>query len=72
MVGYILTETEKDSIQQKEFAPNECFYCIVDINGVWYTFITIQQKPIIKDSQYSWVLDLPQGEFVPPPYVPPF
>jgi hypothetical protein len=71
MIGYILTIEQKELIQGKEFAPYECFNCAKDINGVWFNFVTEQQKPIIAASQYTWILDLPQAEYIPPP-PPPF
>jgi len=72
MTGYILTETEKDAIQGKEFAPYEYFNCVQDINGVWFNFVTEQQKPFVEASQYAWVLNCPEGEYVPPPSPDPF
>ena len=71
MQGYILTDTQKDEIQGKEFAPYQYFNCVQDINGVWFNFVTEQQIPLVQASEYAWVLDLPQGEYVPPP-PPPF
>lgn len=71
MIGYILTIEQYQQIQGKEFAPFECFNCVQDINGVWFNFVTEQQYPEIQASEYAWVLDLPQGEYVPPP-PPPF
>ena len=72
MIGYILTETEKDAIQGQEFAPFERFNCVQDINDVWFNFVTEQQIPLVEASQYAWVLDLPQGEYVPKPTPDPF
>ena len=71
MIGYILTKEQKDQIQGKEFAPFECFNCVQDINDVWFNFVSDQQIPEIEASQYAWVLNLPQGEYVPP-LPPPF
>jgi len=71
MIGYILTESEKDAIQGQEFAPFQRFNCVQDINDVWFNFVTEQQIPLVQASQYAWVLDLPEGEYVPPP-APPF
>jgi hypothetical protein len=71
MQGYILTTEQYQEIQGQFFAPFEYFNCVQDINGVWFNFVTEQQYPEIEASQYSWVLDLPQGEYVPPP-PPPF
>jgi len=72
MIGYILTEAEKDAIQGQEFAPFERFNCVEDINNAWFNFVTEQQIPLVQASQYAWVLDLPTGEYVPPPTPDPF
>jgi hypothetical protein len=71
MLGYQLTEEQKDQIQGKEFAPFEQFNCVQDINDVWFNFVSDQQIPLIQASQYAWVLDLPEAEYIPPP-PPPF
>ena len=71
MIGYILTIEQKDSIQGQFYAPYECFNCVQDINGVWFNCVTEQQIPQVASSQYAWTLDLPQGEYTPPP-PPPF
>jgi len=67
MIGYILTEAEKDAIQGQEFAPFERFNCVQDVNDVWFNFVTEQQIPLVEASEYAWVLECPQGEYVPPP-----
>jgi len=71
MLGYQLTEEQKDQIQGQQFAPFQCFNCVQDINGVWFNFVTEQQIPEVEASQYAWVLDLPEAEYTPPP-APPF
>lgn len=70
MIGYILTEEQKNQIQGREFAPFEKFNCVQDINDVWFNFVSEQQITQVEASQYAWVLTLPQGEYTPPP--PPF
>jgi hypothetical protein len=72
MIGYILTLEQKDQIQAQEFAPFEQFNCVEDINDVWFNFVTEQQIPLIQESQYAWVLDLPKGEYIPKPSPNPF
>jgi hypothetical protein len=71
MIGYILTEEQYQEIQGKEFAPFEQFNCVQDINDVWFNFVSDQQITLIQASQYAWVLDLPEAEYIPPP-APPF
>jgi hypothetical protein len=71
MIGYILNEQQYEEIQGKEFAPFELFNCVQDINGVWFNFVTEQQIPEVEASEYAWVLDLPEAEYIPPT-PPPF
>ena len=65
MVGYILTITQKDEIQEQYYAPFQIFNCVQDINGVWFTFLTDQDKRAIIGTQYEWLLFCPQEEYVP-------
>ena len=72
MIGYILTEEQYQEIQGEEFAPFERFNCVQDINDVWFNFVTEQQVPQVQESQYAWLFDLPQGEYIPKPTPFPF
>jgi hypothetical protein len=72
MIGYILTENQYQQIQGKEFAPFQKFSCVQDINNIWFNFVTEQQIPLIQESQYAWVLDILQGEYIPKPTPNPF
>jgi len=67
MIGYILTEAEKDAIQGKEFAPFQYFNCVQDVNDVWFNFVTEQQAPLVEVSKYAWVLECSQGEYIAKP-----
>lgn len=67
MIGYILTEEQYNEVQGKHFAPYECFNCVQDINDVWFTFFSDQQKAEIEKTDWSWILDLPTAEYTPPP-----
>ena len=71
MIGYILTNQQKDSIQGQYYAPFEIFNCVQDINDVWFTFLTDDDKRQIIGTQYEWLLSCPQGEYVHP-IQPPF
>lgn len=71
MIGYILTQQQKDQVQGQFYAPYEFFNCVQDINGVWYLFLSDQDKTQVAETEYSWLLGLPQGEYTPPP-PPPF
>jgi hypothetical protein len=71
MIGYILTIEQKDSIQEQYYAPFQIFNCVQDINGVWFIFLTDDDKRAIIGTQYEWILSCPQEEYVPP-IPPPF
>lgn len=66
MIGYILTIEQKDDIQGKEYAPYQVFNCVQDINDVWFTFLTDDDKSAIIGTQYDWLLSCPQGEYIAP------
>jgi hypothetical protein len=71
MIGYICTPEEKDLIQGQYYTPYQCFNCVQDINNIWYTFLTDEDKILISNTEYNWLLDCPQSEYVPP-IPPPF
>ena len=71
MIGYILTIEQKYQIQGQEYAPYQCFNCVQDIQDIWFTFLTELDKETISNTQWNWILDLPQAEYVPKPS-PPF
>ena len=66
MIGYILTIEQENDIQGQEYAPYQYFNCVQDINDVWFTFLTNDDKRAIIGTQYEWLLLCPQGEYVPP------
>ena len=68
MIGYKLTVEKKEIIQGQFYAPYQFFNCVQDINGIWFTFFTDEDKSIIITSEYAWVLYCPQEEYVPPVY----
>lgn len=71
MIGYVLTIEQKDDIQGKEYAPYQIFYCVQNINDIWFTFLTDDDKRAIIGTQYEWLLSCPQEEYIPKPQ-PPF
>ena len=70
MIGYILTIEQKDEIQGQYYAPFEIFNCVQDIDGIWFTFLTDDDKRKIIGSQYEWLLSCPQGEYIAPLPIP--
>ena len=71
MIGYILTIEQKELIQGQFYAPYEFFNCVQDIKGVWFLFLSQQDKEQILDTDWDWLLTLPEAEYTPPP-APPF
>jgi hypothetical protein len=71
MIGYILTIEQKDAIQGVYYGPYVFFNCVQDINGVWYLFLSEQDKEEILNTEWNYLLTLPEGEYTPPP-PPPF
>ena len=66
MIGYILTIEQKDDIQGQEYAPYQYFNCVQDINNIWFTFLTNDDKRAIIGTQYEWLLYCQQGEYISP------
>ena len=71
MIGYILTEQEQRKIQGVFFATDIFFNCVQDINDIWFLFLSDQDKALLP-SEYLYLLNLPTGEYVPPPTPFPF
>ena len=72
MIGYILTNDQYNQVQGQYYSEYQFFNCVADINGVWYLFLSQEDKTqIVNDPQWNWILTLPEGEYTPPP-APPF
>jgi len=71
MIGYILTNEQYTQVQGKFYTPYEFFNCVQDINGTWFLFLSDQDKQQILNTEWAWLLTLPEAEYVPPP-APPF
>ena len=72
MMGYKLTQNQKDFIQLKKYAPFQFINCVQDINGTWFTFLTDEDKAIIATTDIAWILECEQEEYVSPIPVNPF
>lgn len=70
MIGYTLTIEQKEAIQGVEYAPFQTFNCVQDIDGIWFLFLSEQDKVEITGSQWAYLLDLPTAEYTPPPAPP--
>lgn len=65
MIGYILTQEQKEEIQGVFFTDNIFFNCVQDINETWFLFLS-QQDIEILPQEFQYLLQLPTGEYVPP------
>lgn len=71
MIGYTLTPEQYTQVQGQFYTPYEFFNCVQDINGTWFLFLSTQDKQQILNTEWAWLLTLPEAEYVPPP-APPF
>ena len=66
MLGYKLSNSQKDQVQGQFINPYQFINCVQDINDVWFFFGNDQDKESFKESEYMWLFDLPQEEYIPP------
>jgi hypothetical protein len=71
MIGYILTTQQYNQIQGQYYTPYQFFNCVQDIDNVWFLFLSDEDKLEVQATEYAWLLELPEGEYIPPP-PPPF
>jgi hypothetical protein len=71
MIGYILTIEQYDQVQGQFYTDSQFFNCVQDINDVWFLFLSDEDKAQITGTEWAWILELPEGEYTPPPS-PPF
>ena len=71
-IGYILTNDQYTQVQGQFYTPYEFFNCVADVNGIWFLFLSTQDKQqIVNDPTWSWILTLPEADYIAPP-APPF
>lgn len=70
-IGYILTNSEKDQLQGQYYSPYQFFNCVLSIDDIWFLFLSHEDKIDLINTEWDWVLSLPEGQYVPPP-APPF
>jgi len=68
-IGYTLTESEYNQVQGQYYTEYQFFNCVADVNGVWFLFLSDEDKQVVVTTEWAWVLDLPEAEYIPP--VPP-
>ena len=68
MTGYKLTTEQKDLLVGQQFAPDEYFNPVPDIDGVFFIFEG--EVNGCTNEEFMWVKDLPEAEYVPPAVEP--
>lgn len=66
MIGYKLTENQKNFLQDKFYTQHQFINCVQDIYGIWFTFLTDEDKAIIDITDIAWLLQCEQMEYIPP------
>lgn len=64
MIGYKLDTKQKDSLVGQQFAPDQYFNPVPDIDGVYFIFDG-EVEGCVND-EFMWVEELPTVEYVPP------
>lgn len=72
MIGYKLTVEQKNQLQGAFLTSSVFFNCTESTEGLWYLSISKDDKILIEDSNYDWILSLDKEEFtpIPPPSLP--
>lgn len=68
MTGYKLTTEQKDLLVGQQFAPDEYFNPVPDIDGVYFIFEGEVNNCV--NEEFMWVKELPEAEYVPPTVEP--
>ena len=64
MIGYKLTTEQKDLLVGQQFATDEYFNPVPDIDGVFFIFSGEVEGCV--NEEFMWVKDLPESEYMPP------
>lgn len=64
MIGYKLETQQKDLLVGKQFAPDQYFNPVADIDGVYFIFEGEVEN--CTNEEFLWVKELPTAEYVPP------
>lgn len=64
MIGYKLTNEQKELLSGASFAPDQYFNPVPDIDGVYFIFEGEVEN--CTNKEFLWVKELPEAEYVPP------
>jgi hypothetical protein len=72
MNGIKLTIEQKNAIQGVFYNENTFFNCVQDINNDWFLFLSSDDIIQINNSEFDFLISLPEFEYVPQPVENPF
>lgn len=64
MIGYKLYTKQRDELVGQQFAPDQYFNPVPDIDGVYFIFEGEVEG--CTNEEFMWVKELPTEEYVPP------
>ena len=70
-IVYTLTESEYTQVQCQYYTEYQFFNCVLSIDNIWFLFLSDEDKQVVATTEWAWILDLPEAEYIPPP-PPPF
>jgi hypothetical protein len=69
---YKLTIEQKEQIHNSFFSSCQFFNCVQDINDDWFLILSEDDINTIQGGEWAYILELPEGEYVPKPSPIPF
>lgn len=72
MKGIKLTTEQKEAIQGVFYNENTFFNCVQDINNDWFLFLSESDKSELVNTEFDYLLNLTEFEYVPPVIENPF
>jgi len=64
MIGYKLTTEQRNQLVGQQFATNQYFNPVPNIEGVYFIFDGEVEGCV--NEEFMWVKELPEAEYVPP------
>lgn len=72
MEGIKLTIEQKDAVQGIFFNENTFFNCVQDINDEWFLFLSNDDRAILNNTEWDYLLSISESEFTAKPVENPF
>jgi hypothetical protein len=72
MEGKKLTIEQKEAIQGVFFNENTFFNCVEDVNDDWFLFLSNDDRAILNNTEWDYLLSITDSEYVAKPVENPF